>query len=36
MPAEAIPFVIFVCCVFAVAIGIIGYAQSTAPKAPMD
>lgn len=32
MPAEAIPVVIFICCTFAVAIGAIAYAQSTAPK----
>jgi len=32
MPAESIPFVVFVVCVFAVAIGIIAYAQSTVPK----
>lgn len=32
MPAEAIPVVIFFCCVFAAAIGAIAYAQFTAPK----
>ena len=32
MPAEAIPVVVFFCCAFAVAVGAIAYAQSTAPK----
>jgi len=32
MPAEAIPFVAFICCVYAIAIGAFAYAQSTVPK----
>lgn len=32
MPAESLYFVIFVLCVFAVAVGAIAYAQSTTPK----
>jgi hypothetical protein len=32
MPAESLYVVIFFCCVFAVAIAAIAYAQSTAPK----
>ncbi len=33
MPAEAIPVVIFICCVFATAMAAIAYAQSTVPRA---
>jgi len=32
MPADSVVFVVFFACVFAIAIGALAYAQSTAPK----